>query len=104
MNGDIEVKSATEVSIYLEGETNNDIGEITRWDSFDGGDTFKKNKVFLQRKNSGFVISSLIDNAHPDARIIVGEKEEGTDYRKMYLLGDNGPIKRPKKEAQVLKI
>lgn len=103
-DGDIEVKSATEVSIYLEGETNNDIGEITRWDSFDGGDTFKKNKVFLQRKNSGFVISSLIDNAHPDARIIVGEKEEGTDYRKMYLLGDNGPIKRPKKEAQVLKI
>ena len=50
------------------------------------------------------MISSLIDNAHPDARIIVGEKEEGTDYRKMYLLGDNGPIKRPKKEAQVLKI
>ena len=101
-NGDIEVKSATEVSIYLESETSDDVGEISRWDSFDGGDTFKKAQIFLSRKNSGFVISSLIDNPHPDARIIVAEKEEGTDFRKMYLLGDNGPIERSKKEAQVL--
>lgn len=49
------------------------------------------------------MISSLIDNPHPDARMIVGEKEEGTDFRKMYLLGDSGPIKRSQKEAQVLK-
>lgn len=103
-NGDLEVKSATEVSIYLESETNNDVGEIARWDSFDGGDTFKKSKVFLQRKNSGFVISSLIKNAHPDARIIVGEKEKGTDFRKMYLLGDNGPIKRAKKEVDIINL
>tara|TARA_R110002096_G_scaffold9533_1_gene37545 strand:- start:39314 stop:40732 length:1419 start_codon:yes stop_codon:yes gene_type:complete len=101
-NGDLEVKSATEVSIYLESETSDDLGEICSWDSFDGGDTFKKAQVFLSRKNSGFVISSLIDNAHPDARIIVGEKQKGTDYRNMYLLGDNGPIKRLKKEAKVL--
>jgi len=45
------------------------------------------------------VISSLIENAHPDARIIVGEKEEGSDFRKMYLLGDNGPIKRNKENT-----
>ncbi|WP_405290933.1 BNR-4 repeat-containing protein [Algibacter sp. Ld11] len=101
-NGDLEVKSATEISIYLESEVNNDVGEIARWDSFDGGDTFKKKKIFLQRKNSGFVISSLIENPHPDARIIVGEKVKGTDFRKMYLLGDNGPIKRDDKEASVL--
>ena len=102
-NGDIEVKSATQVSIYLESETSDDVGEISRWESFDGGASFKKSKVFLQRENSGFVISSLIDNPHPDARMIVGEKKEGTDFRKMYLLGDNGPIKRSKKDAQVLK-
>ena len=45
-NGDIEVKSTTEFSIYLESETNNDTGEISRWDSFDGGDTFKKAQDF----------------------------------------------------------
>ena len=98
-NGDLEVKSATEVSIYLESETSNDVGEISRWDSSDGGNSFQKEKVFLERKNSGFVISSLIEKAHPDARIIVGEKEEGSDFRKMYLLGDNGPIKRNKENT-----
>jgi hypothetical protein len=103
-DGDIEVKSATEVSIYLESETSDNVGEISRWDSFNAGETFKKSTIFLQRENSGFVISSLIDNPHPDARIIVGEKEEGSDYRKMYLLGDNGPVKRPEKEARILKI
>ena len=103
-DGDIEVKSATEVSIYLESETSDNVGEISRWDSFNAGETFKKSTIFLQRENSGFVISSLIDNPHPDARIIVGEKEEGSDYRKMYLLGDNGPVKRPEKEARVLNI
>ena len=50
------------------------------------------------------MISALIDNPHPDARIIVGEKEEGTDFRKMYLLGDNGPIKRVKKEIDKIKL
>ncbi|PWH84626.1 hypothetical protein DIS18_08045 [Algibacter marinivivus] len=101
-NGDLEVKSATEVSIYLEHVTSDDVGEISRWDSFDGGKSFKKSTVFLSRKNSSFVISSLIDNAHPDARIIVAQKEDGTDFRKMYLIGDNGPIQRLKKESEIL--
>ena len=102
-DADIEVKSTTEVSLFLENQTEEDVGEISRWDSFDGGDTFKRAQVFLSRKKSGFVISSLIDNPHPDARIVVGEKEEGSDFRKMYLLGDNGPIKRLKKEIEILK-
>lgn len=102
-NGDIDVKSSKEVSIYLESETSEGIGEISRWDSFNGGMSFKKGTVFLRRNNASFVISTLIDNPHPDARIIVGEKESGTDYRKMYLLGDNGAIKRSKSEAEILK-
>ena len=102
-NGDLDVKSIKEVSIYLETETDDDIGEISRWDSFDGGNTFKKGSVLLNRKNSSFVISSLIDNPHPDARIIVGGKEKGTDFIKMYLLGDNGAIQRNKKEVNHLK-
>ncbi|TXG39543.1 BNR-4 repeat-containing protein [Seonamhaeicola maritimus] len=102
-NGDLEVKSAKEVSIYLESETDGDTSEISRWDSFDGGNSFVKGSVLLNREKSGFVISALIDNPHPDARLIVGEKEPGTDFRKMYLLGDNGPIQRLKSEAKVLK-
>lgn len=98
-DADFDVKSTTEVNLYLESQTQDEGGEISRWDSSDSGKTFKKNKVFLSRKYSGFVISSLIDHPHPDARIIVGEKVEGSDFRKMYLLGDNGPIKRLKKET-----
>ncbi|TNJ45028.1 BNR-4 repeat-containing protein [Tamlana fucoidanivorans] len=101
-DADIELKSATEVSLYLESQIKKSVGEISRWDSFDGGNTFSKGPVFLSRKHSGFVISSLIDNPHPDARIIVGEKVSGTDFRKMYVLGDNGPIQRLKSEANVL--
>ncbi|WP_298338670.1 BNR-4 repeat-containing protein [uncultured Algibacter sp.] len=102
-NGDLEVKSTTEVSLYLEHESKGNVGEISRWDSSDAGKSFKKSTVFLSRKNSGFVISSLIDNPHPDARIIVAQKEDGTDFRKMYLIGDNGPIKRNKKESIIAK-
>ena len=102
-NGDLEVKSSKEVSIYMESETSDNFGEISRWDSFNGGESFKKGTVLLRRKNSGFVISSLIDNPHPDARIIVGEKEKGSDFRKMYLLGDDGPIKRLKQDAEILR-
>lgn len=100
---DIEAKSTTEVSLYLESKSQEDVREISRWDSFDGGESFKKGPVFLSRKNSGFVISALIDNPHPDARMIVGAKEKGTDFKKMYLLGDNGPIQRSKNQAQILK-
>ncbi|SEQ79046.1 BNR repeat-containing family member [Hyunsoonleella jejuensis] len=102
-DADIEVKSASEVSLYLESKTQEDVGEISRWDSSDGGTSFKKANVFLSRKKSGFIISSLIDNPHPDARLIVAEKEEGSDFRKMYLLGDNGPIRRLQTETKVLK-
>jgi hypothetical protein len=98
--GDIEVDSTNNLHIYLD---DSEAGEVSRWDSFDAGDTFKKGPVLLRRSNSGFAISSLIDDAHPDARIIVAEKEEGTYFRKMYLLGDRGPIQRNKKEAVVLK-
>lgn len=102
-DGDIEVTSTTEVSFYLENKNNDDVGEINRWDSDDNGASFKKATTLLNRKNSGFVISALIDNPHPDARIIVAEKVEGTDYRKMYLLGHSGPITRDQKSAMVLK-
>lgn len=99
---DIEVKSMNEVSLYLESEDKAGMGEVSRWDSFNAGKTFQQANVLIRRDKSRFAISSLIENAHPDARIIVAEKEEGTDFRRMYLLGDSGPVKRSKREAQIL--
>ncbi len=102
-NGNLKVVSAKHVSLYLTERDANGVGEVSRWDSFNAGETFKKEAVFLRRENVSFAISSLIDNAHPDARIIVAERQMETDYRKMYLLGDSGPIKRSEKETKVLK-
>lgn len=101
-DADIEVLSSNHVSIYLEGSTNDDLAEISQWDSYDAGKSFKKSKAFLQQKSLGFVISSLIDNPHPDARIIVAKKEQGSDFRKMYLVGNRGPIARSKQEANAI--
>ncbi|GAK98022.1 hypothetical protein JCM19294_1644 [Nonlabens tegetincola] len=101
-NGVFKVKSANEVSLYLENTSNDDVGEISRWNSYDSGKSFKKETVLLSNKNSGFKISSLIDNPHPDARMIVAEKVKGTYFKKMYLIGDGGAVKRSIKEAQVL--
>lgn len=102
-HGDIAVKSTHELSFYLESKDKEGVGEVSRWDSFNAGDTFKQATVFLRRKKSSFAISSRIKNAHPDARIIVAEKEQGTYFRKMYLLGDNGPVKRSANEVPLLK-
>ena len=86
------------------------------WESNDGGANFDKGRELLQfgdfvvddveqeeseRPKSlsnldspGSAASAFIRNAHPDARIIVAEKPEGTNYRRMYLVGDNGPVVR----------
>ncbi|WP_395344270.1 hypothetical protein PN836_005750 [Ningiella sp. W23] len=54
----------------------------------------KRPKSLSNLDSPGSAASSFIRNAHPDARIIIAEKPEGTDYRRMYLVGDNGAIAR----------
>ncbi len=85
------------------------------WQSQDGGMTFNKGQQLLtfndewpgapaknpNRPKSlsnldspGSGASSFIRNAHPDARIVIAEKHPATNYRRMYLVGDNGPVQR----------
>ncbi len=42
----------------------------------------------------GSAASAFIRNAHPDARIIIAEKPKKSEWRRMYLVGDKGPINR----------
>lgn len=102
-NGDIQVTTNQESHVYMEEQSKDGFGEVCRWDSHDSGQSFMKSKTFLRKKGANFAISSLIDNAHPDARLIVAERRSGTDYRKMYLLGDKGPVLRSEEGAQCLK-
>ena len=101
--GDFFITSDDEVTFTLGYEEQGD-GVIAYWNSVDGGESFTKDKELLRRKNAGWALTSIIDNAHPDARIIVAEKPKGTNWRRIYLLGDSGPIKRSKLEASVLKL
>ena len=100
--GDFIVKNPDEVSFILAYREGGD-GVVARWSSNDGGATFTKGDELLRRKNAGWAISSIIENGHPDARVLVAEKSGNTDFRKMYLLGDHGPVKRPRENADHLK-
>lgn len=100
--GDFYLSSPTDVTFALGYEEQND-GVIAYFNSQDGGKTFNKGQELLRRKGAGWALTALVDNAHPDARLIVAEKPKGTNWRRIYLLGDNGPIQRDKADASVLK-
>jgi hypothetical protein len=99
--GDFMVSDPETISFLLAYQEGDD-GVIAWWESNDGGTSFTKGKELLRRENAGFAISSIIKDGHPDARVIVAEKPRGTDFRRMYLLGDSGPVTRAKKDATVL--
>ncbi|MEQ6120618.1 BNR-4 repeat-containing protein [Reichenbachiella sp. MALMAid0571] len=70
--------------------------EIGWWNSNNNGINWEKGNSFISSSNSKFVMSALIRNAHPDARIIVGEIPNNPVglYSKLYLFGDAGSIMR----------
>ena len=59
-----------------------------------GAETLTRPKSLSNLDSPGSAASAFIKNAHPDARMIIAEKPEGSEWRRMYLIGDNGPIVR----------
>ena len=75
------------------------------FNSTDGGLTWKKAPSLLSSKNIAYnPISSIVRNAHPDARVMLSSNAYGQvhQYRTMVLLGDHGPVTRPKQESSNL--
>ena len=99
--GDILVSSPKKASLLLAAKIN-DVPELAWWKTKDGGNSFEKGKVLYKGKKGSIGTSARIRNAHPDARVIIYGNHKG-DYRKMYLVGNHGPIKRLKTEANQLK-
>ncbi|GAA4945669.1 hypothetical protein GCM10023314_18590 [Algibacter agarivorans] len=99
--GEMLINSNNQIKLLL-GDTSRKKGDVAWWVSDDNGNSFKKDKVLLKSKKGKFLLSNFIRNAHPDAKIIVAEKK-GNQFVKMYLLGDNGPIYRSKKESEAVK-
>ena len=93
-NGDLLATSSQMVRFLIRWQTQEGDGLVGWWVSDDGGQTFAQSAVLLRRPNANFAISSFIRNAHPDARVIVAEIPPDTTSRRMYLLGDGGPVGR----------
>lgn len=93
--GDIRPASPLETAILVGGQN-----EVGWWRSSDGGLSFQREAPLLQRENSRFLTTSLIRNAHPDAQVLVAEIDHSKKgpSRRMYLIGDQGPVRRPKSE------
>ncbi|EWH10496.1 hypothetical protein DS2_07678 [Catenovulum agarivorans DS-2] len=99
--GDFMIKSSNEVSFIL-GYKEQEQAILSYFNSTDGGNTFVKGQELLRKQKAGWALTALIENAHPDARMIVAEKPQGSSWNKVYLIGDNGPIMRDKSQADVL--
>jgi hypothetical protein len=113
--GDYQVDGQN-VRFLLSGvKPDTDITQVRWWESDDGGMSFEPGKILLEFSGSdtppdreapnrpaslsnldspGSAASAFIRNAHADARIIIAEKPDGSDWRRMYLVGDNGPVAR----------
>ena len=91
---DIAVSSATDLSLFMSYPDKNGNAVIARRDSTDAGQTFNNGDVLFKHGRGSFAISSLIENAHPDARMLVTPRTSDKDLKNIYLIGDNGPVKR----------
>jgi hypothetical protein len=65
-----------------------------------GEEVLTRPKSLSNLDSPGSAASAFIKNAHPDARMIIAEKPEGSEWRRMYLVGDKGPIVRPVVKGQ----
>jgi len=91
---DISVNSKTDLSLFMSYPDKNGNAVIARRDSTNAGQTFNNGEVLFKHGRGSFAISSLIEDAHPDARMLVTPRTSDKDLKNIYLIGDNGPVKR----------
>ena len=101
--GDFFIDSSTKQTTFLLGYQDKQDGVIATFTRKNNASSFEKKQELLRRPDASWAITSLIKNAHPEARLIVAEKLTGQKWHKMYLLGDKGPIQRPMSGAKILK-
>jgi hypothetical protein len=94
-DGDFEIESPLKIRMVL-SQTVAGKGEASWWKTTNGGLHWEKDGCLRSAENTAFLLSALVRNAHPDARVVVSELKNGQDnlYRKMFLIGDHGPVKR----------
>ena len=95
--GNLQVSSPQHVEVLI-----SDGSKLVWWDSTDGGKTLEPDETYFDAKSGNLLMSKFIKNAHPEARVLVARRDGGTDFRRIYLVGDNGPLQRERSEAELL--
>ncbi|MCP4644787.1 MAG: hypothetical protein GY851_30375, partial [bacterium] len=92
-DGDMIVESPKVVRMLLR-QSDASGGEVSWWNTTDGGLTWEKGTCLVSSPDASYRPSTLVRNGHPDGRMVVSEdpKQEEHIYRKMLLLGDSGPV------------
>jgi hypothetical protein len=101
-DGDLVVESPTSARMILTSR-NGDTAEVGWWKTIDGGTTWDKEPPILAKSGGSYDIGALIENFNQDAVILLSE-EVPADYlyRRMILLSNKGPVKRPAVEASFI--
>ena len=98
-DGDLIVESPQVVRMLLSSG-----GEVCWWKTTDGGITWSKGSCLLSSPDSSYIASTLVRNANPDGQMVVSEinRTQNHLYRKLFLLGNSGPVERPEEGASNL--
>jgi hypothetical protein len=71
--------------------------EVSWWKTENGGQSWEKERTLMANStNTDYLMGAFARNAHPDARVVVSEINPNQEnlYRKVFLLGDKGPVQR----------
>ncbi len=102
-DGDFIIDSPLKIRMLLD-QNQEGTGAVGWWNTNDGGRTWARGANVFSLKDAGFEVTTLVRNAHPDARMLVAGKMSDQEhlYHHMYLIGDHGALGRPEAEASHL--
>ncbi len=101
-DGDMVVESPTTVRMILTSNNGN-TGEVGWWKTADGGQTWAKERPIMAKPGGSYDISALIENFTAEGLVILSEGQPSDYlYKRMMLVGENGPAKRPAAEASYI--
>ncbi len=101
-DGDLVVESPTRVRAMLM-RTKGGQHEVGWWSTVDGGQHWEQEAPLFSRPGGGLDIGALIEQGSGRGLVVVSEGRVPEHlYRKMYLLGEKGPVGREAAEASLI--